>query len=918
MKIPRSFSHLFVVFFSIVVFFVQGGEYAFHLSDRLFDEGDSILNAWILAWDAYALFNPELSVWDTPMFYPVKNTLAFSENLLGNLWITMPIQWWTGNHVLAANCLALVSFILGSYFVFLLVKDLTGNFWASLFSGLIFSFNPYHWGQLPHLQLMPFFWAPLALLFANRFLKNRNYSDFWKTLFFTWMQYYASIYLGTMLLTTLIIVFLAFLLLELEGWERLYFLKNPAFLKNCLFGVIVGAIVLLPIGIPYLKVAAEWNFFRTIDENIVFSSEPFSVFFPNAIYANYAWLRETLFNYLHGDKYETAVFIGVLPLVFSLIAFLFRKKEVVSSHNKIILRYVFVSVVLFLIMLGPILFVLGRNTGIPMPFLLVHKLIPGGEAMRVPSRFILPMLLAVSILCGFGFCIFQRFLDQFSLTLRNCALVGVAIILIFDYEIRNFKGVTLKSSNDFPPVYKYLSKASLSSPVLELPFYSWAKFKYLHYQTKHWRPKVGGFSGWVPPTFGFLNDQVQSCPKESCARLLQIVPFDSLVVHLDRIPSYKRKKFETWNLKPYGFYDSKRIGNDLVWERNKEKSVPLTRELKIDDVYVESDDYGMIVILVLGLDDQKGWRIFSRDSEIDITIKTKDSKSFKTKKKVMLPHYFLSSEYDKKIVKIFTRLGKASNEISSIKIEGKYIQGEELDFKNLRFLKDEKTSKKRENNLKAEWSFISGIQNHSEFIQGEMIEFRGLVKNVGNAIWLDQSLNSELYDSIDGSVYSSIQVLERNAAAPCDPKDKVLDNYQIPIKNIITPNNETHFNLHIPAPLTEGDYALSLGLEVKDGRGFRKIEGNSKKCFEFVVNKSKNSMSFGDLARFFGPTKTSEDKASMDDFRRMSRYDQEEKILYLAEFIKSNGGLNAAIINHKNIHLWEKVLEIAEFLENKT
>jgi|TARA_B110000438_G_scaffold281656_1_gene308002 hypothetical protein len=126
------------MFLSTFIFFVQGGDFAFHLSSRLVDEGDSILNAWILAWDSHALFNPEVSVWNAPIFYPVKNTPAFSENLIGNLWVTLPVQLITDNHILSANVLILVSFVLGSYFFFLLVKDITNNYWSSLLAGLIF------------------------------------------------------------------------------------------------------------------------------------------------------------------------------------------------------------------------------------------------------------------------------------------------------------------------------------------------------------------------------------------------------------------------------------------------------------------------------------------------------------------------------------------------------------------------------------------------------------------------------------------------------------------------------------------------------------------------------------------------------------------------------------------------------------
>ncbi len=917
MRISRSFSHLFVIIFSIFVFFVQGGEYALHLADRLPDEGDSVLNAWILAWNAHSLFSPDLSVWDAPIFYPVKNTLAFSENLLGNLWITLPIQWLTENHVLAANGLVFVSFILSSYFVFLMVNDLTNNYWASLLSGLIFSFNPYHWGQLPHTQLMPFFWAPLALLFANRFFKNRNYGDFWKMILFTGLQYYASIYLGTMLLTTLIIIFLVFFVLELKGKERIGFLRDPKFIKNLFCGVIAGAIALLPIGFPYLKVASEWDFFRTVGENVFYSAEPQSIFFPNSLFANYTWLRQAIFESFHGDKYETALFIGFVPLGLGFLAFYLRKREIFSSQNVVALRYACVTGILFFIMMGPYLYVLGKNTGIPMPFLLVHKLIPGGEAIRVPARFLICFLLSISILCGIGFCIIFNRLKNKPIATKLFLLFSFGAAFIFEYRITDFRGVALEPKTKFPPVYQYLENAPPYSPILELPFHSWAKFKYLHYQTGHWRPTIGGFSGWAPPSFEFVNDRVRYCPGESCAKLLQIVPFDSLIVHLDRVPFERGKKFESWVLEDYGFLKPKRFGSTLVWERDKNKEVPLSSKLHVDTVYIDSDEHGIIVVLSFAPEKDKGWRNVKR-SKIKFKMKLNDSGTISVDKTLNTPNYILPTEKNVKFVKVFTRLGEAPDDLASLQISGELLKTIDLKRNDIYFLNEEKTSKTAENDIKIKWKSLSGINNKSQYKQGDLVRVRASLENTGSAIWLSGKLNSKLYDSDDGNMSLAFRYLDRKGANSCSPDGKVLKEVRIPIDRIIPPGETANFEANIPSPFEEGFYSLELNLQVKIKGQFKDAGKDSKKCIDFIVKNTGNPMSYGNLGRFFGSAKTPEDIASLEEFKRLSRSDQEEKILNLARFLLDNGGLNAALINDKNVHLWKKVLEIAEFLKDET
>ena len=59
--------------------------------------------ALLLAWDADRLLHGLQGWWNLPIFYPYTHALAFSENLLGIALFTAPIQWLTGNPVVAYN-----------------------------------------------------------------------------------------------------------------------------------------------------------------------------------------------------------------------------------------------------------------------------------------------------------------------------------------------------------------------------------------------------------------------------------------------------------------------------------------------------------------------------------------------------------------------------------------------------------------------------------------------------------------------------------------------------------------------------------------------------------------------------------------------------------------------------------------------
>src|SRR5713226_443134 len=73
---------------------------------------DSLLNAYLHAWGTHALLSHPAALFDTNMFYPAKNTLALSENLLGNQIFFAPVYLATGNPNLGNNAVALLSFVL--------------------------------------------------------------------------------------------------------------------------------------------------------------------------------------------------------------------------------------------------------------------------------------------------------------------------------------------------------------------------------------------------------------------------------------------------------------------------------------------------------------------------------------------------------------------------------------------------------------------------------------------------------------------------------------------------------------------------------------------------------------------------------------------------------------------------------------
>src|SRR5688572_10012664 len=88
------------------------------------DLGDPLLNAWILGWDADRLRDGLVGLWDAPILFPEKKTLAFSEHLLGIALPLAPIVWLTGNPIVAYNIAFLLTYLLAGLGMFLLAREI--------------------------------------------------------------------------------------------------------------------------------------------------------------------------------------------------------------------------------------------------------------------------------------------------------------------------------------------------------------------------------------------------------------------------------------------------------------------------------------------------------------------------------------------------------------------------------------------------------------------------------------------------------------------------------------------------------------------------------------------------------------------------------------------------------------------------
>jgi hypothetical protein len=252
---------------------------------------------------------------------------------------------------------------------------------------------------------------------------------------------------------------------------------------------ILFALVMAPVLVPMLlEVARSPYAARSLRHSIYHSTDLLAFLLPNIYHPLWgAWASEIFHArlvrwYIVGG----VATLGYVPLALAVGGILGERQR---SRLFLVIFACF-----FLLALGPYLQVYGINsyeagTPIPLPYLLFYQL-PLMSFQRVPSRFVVGVLLALAVLAGLGI----RWLAQQPAVRgmpqwaqRGC-LALLALLVLFEFWPRPFERMPV-GPNQVSPFYQRLSAAGGAGALLELPHldnYS------LFYQTYHQRPTMGG------------------------------------------------------------------------------------------------------------------------------------------------------------------------------------------------------------------------------------------------------------------------------------------------------------------------------------------------------------------------------------------------------------------------------------------
>src|SRR5438093_1097290 len=214
---------------------------------------DSIFNAGILEWGYRSLWSKSRRVFEWTAGFPLHDSLATTENLIGWQLFYTPLRLLGCGPVAAYNTLIVVSFVLSGLGAALLARRFGVERGGAVIAGFIFAFVPFHLNHVIHIQTMAVCYCPFALYFFDRFLSRTSLRATLGLAAFFLVTVLSGIYIGLFLLLVLA-------LYAIVCWS----LSRPPFRPQTaarLAGIaLVCAGLLLPVALPYLRFGSEHGY----------------------------------------------------------------------------------------------------------------------------------------------------------------------------------------------------------------------------------------------------------------------------------------------------------------------------------------------------------------------------------------------------------------------------------------------------------------------------------------------------------------------------------------------------------------------------------------------------------------------------------------------------------------------------------
>jgi hypothetical protein len=492
---------------------------ALHLDRDIVDVefGDPFLQAWQVAWGGFGLLHQPLSYFDANAFWPLDNSLAFSDALIGYAPMGL-IGSGARAALIRYNLLFLFAYTLSFTGAALLARELGARGAAAAVAGAAFAYAPWRIAQNTHLHVISSGGIPLSLFLLLRgYRKNKPLSVAAGWAVAGW-QLSLGFTLGLQLAYLLAALAALFILAWLRG-------GRPTFDRRLLLVTVAGIIgfmgwAAIQAG-PYLEVVGEHPEARRTEEEVTFFSPP-----PDGLLAapeeNSVWGEATasIRDRLPWPT-EQALFPGVFILGLAVVGL------TSSTYARWTRGGLAAAVVVITVMsLGL------RGPGNGFAYRLLYELGPGWEGIRTPGRLTTLSSLALALLVGAGaHALLRREAGATEDRWRIVAPYALGALLVMAIVMEG-SGKAPLSAAPLPPA----GIEAAPSPQFHLPSDAFKDPLYMFWSTDGFPPLVNGHSGFIPTSLSRVRSETAGFPDTESVELLRRIGVRSVIVHHGFIP----------------------------------------------------------------------------------------------------------------------------------------------------------------------------------------------------------------------------------------------------------------------------------------------------------------------------------------------------------------------------------------------
>ena len=488
------------------------------------DLGDSMFLTWTLSWGARALRTDPLGAFDAPIFHPEPQTLALSDPMLSVAPLFGLIEWITGDSIAALNLTMFLLFVMALASAHALAMRLFGRPDVALVVAVVTCCNSFVLGQQNHPQLQTFGFLSLGFVVLFGTIERRRTRD--------------GVALGLVVIA-MALGNLLYGLIWVVGaivavavlWLRGALPPVRELLRPGATAVLVAGAVLGPVARIYLQVDERNGLARGYEP--AGSLLPTDFFTPHR--GNWSWGTSLDgFNSV-GKAGEHWFFLGFSVMALGVVGFALLV-QLVRSHADTLRTGVRVdeivalagaSIVALVLAIGP------TPGGVPGPFRVFHRFVPGFDGIRTTSRFAVLAFIGLAVLVGLAY---QLLADRFAGRWHRLAAPLLVIVVLI--EVGGPAGRVEVPEGERLAAYQLLDDLP-DGPVLELPIrtpsdgISWpfVEAPRMYHALTDGNERVNGYSGDAPAGFEALTRDLNTWPAATAIALTDDLGVRYLILH---------------------------------------------------------------------------------------------------------------------------------------------------------------------------------------------------------------------------------------------------------------------------------------------------------------------------------------------------------------------------------------------------